>query len=145
MTGNEPLLPIPFVREGVASLNLSTGLCERKRVQAGVNGSVAVDLYDAHVDAPVRLVLEKVVKVIFLLFGRDPRLVGDGCKEDRLGRIVRSDLVWITSLERAVPAIKQRGDLRFACRGADFCTLRDLACRRWRGRARRKQQGGDEC
>ena len=44
VAGDQPLLPIPFVREGVPSLHTGTRLLECEGIEAGVDGGIAIDL-----------------------------------------------------------------------------------------------------
>ena len=77
MAGDEPLLSIPLVCEGEASFDLRA-VRKLERVQACVDGAVAIDLDDATVDCSHRLTLEEVFEVVFLLLGGQTRFVGNG-------------------------------------------------------------------
>src|SRR5512144_490844 len=76
MAGDQPLLAVPLIREGVARLD-DTAVAEGEGVETGIDGGVAVDLDASPVDDTNRLALQKMLEVVLLLRGADPRLVGD--------------------------------------------------------------------
>src|SRR5512132_2306270 len=97
MAGDQPLLAVPLIREGVARLD-DTAVAEGEGVETGIDGGVAVDLDASPVDDTNRLALQKMLEVVLLLRGADPRLVGDRRQQDRLGRVVNDDLMCVAGL-----------------------------------------------
>src|SRR5512132_2709730 len=127
MAGDQPLLAVPLIREGVARLD-DTAVAEGEGVETGIDGGVAVDLDASPVDDTNRLVLQKMLEVVLLLRGADPRLVGDRRQQDRLGRVVSDDLMCVAGLQRRIPAIEQSGDLFLRDSLADLASGGGASC-----------------
>ena len=82
MTGDQPLLAIPFVRKRVARLDHRT-IIKFERVQTGVNRAIAVHFYRTAVDATDRFVLKKVYEIIYFLGRAQAWFIGKGRQQDR--------------------------------------------------------------
>src|SRR5437870_5281397 len=74
MARDEPVLAGPLVGERIARLD-DRAVAELERIEAGVEGGVAVDLDHAAVDGAGRLLLQEMVEVILLFLRREARLV----------------------------------------------------------------------
>ena len=75
MTGDQPLITDFFVRERVTRLDLGA-IRKTEGIQSGVRRRVAVDFYQAIINAALGPLHQKVREVVFLFRNREARAVG---------------------------------------------------------------------
>lgn len=113
MAGNQPLFAVPLVGIGKARRHLRA-VTEGERVQASIDGGVAIDFYGMRIDLAARLFLEEMREVVQFVFPRQQWLVGQRRQQHRFRCVVGNYLFRIARLHGVVPAFEQGADLFFA-------------------------------
>jgi hypothetical protein len=99
VAGNQPLVAVPLVGERIPGFDAGPGLLEGEGVKPRVDRRITIDFDFARIDAPHRVVFQKMVEIVLFVEGCAPWPARHRREQERRRRVIGGDFVHIAGLE----------------------------------------------